>query len=82
MAFGTGTQVLSTTAAQLPNHPCSGVIINNDDAAIAVLIGATSGAQNLKLAAANQSGFIPVRNSNLIWVKSASGTPTVSFLWL
>lgn len=82
MALGTGTQVLSTTAAKLPDHPCQAVILNNDDAAIAMQIGGNSTTQNLKLPPAQQSAMIPVRNTNQLWIKSASGTPTVSFLWI
>lgn len=80
MAFGTATKALSTTAAALGNNPCSEVCINNDDASIAILVG-NSSAQNFKVAAGTNSGPIKIRNTNQVYVKSASGTPTCSYRW-
>lgn len=81
MALGTGTQALSTTAVQLPNHPCNEATVFNDDGAIVIKVGNAS-AQNASIAVGSNSGPIQVRNTNQLWVKSASGTPTCSFLWV
>lgn len=74
------TMALSTTAAAMPNHPCRWVIINNDDASIAMKLG-DSGSQDLTIPAGANTGPLPVRNTNQIYLKSASGTPTISYLW-
>lgn len=79
MALHTYTQVLSTTALQLPNHPCKGVQIHNDDASIAIKIGENSTTQNLTVAPGGSTSRIEIGNTNMIWVKSASGTPTCSY---
>lgn len=78
---GTAQQVLSTTAARLGNNQCNDVCVNNDDASIAILIGFVSGTQLFKVAPNTNSGPIQVRNTNAIFVKSASGTPTCSYRW-
>lgn len=78
---GTATQALTTAAVQLPNHPCFDVCVNNDDAAIAITIGFDGTTQSFKIAAGTNSSLIRVRNTNKLWVKAASGTPTCSFRW-
>lgn len=80
MAFATATLVLSTAAAALGNHPCSNVVLHNDDASINMLVG-NSAAQNFSMGPGQTSGPIKVRNTNQVYVKSASGTPTVSYHW-
>jgi hypothetical protein len=79
MAALTGTQVLSTAALQLPSAPCVQASIRNNDASIAILIGFTSTAQNYTIPAGGEV-TIRVRNVNRLWAKSASGTPTLSYL--
>lgn len=81
MALGSSTQVLSTTAVALPNHPCNQATIYNDDASIAILVGNSAG-QSAKVPPLTNSGPIQIRNTNALYVKSASGTPTCSFLWV
>jgi predicted RNA methylase len=77
--IGTGTKVLSTTAAALGALACHQVVVHNDDAAIAIKIGNAS-AQNYTVTAGGSSGPIAVTNINQVYVKSASGTPTCSYI--
>jgi hypothetical protein len=79
MARVSGTQALSTTAVQLPNQSCNWASIRNNDAAIAVLIGWTSATQSYTIPA-GQHAQVKVTNLNQLWAKSASGTPTLSYL--
>lgn len=79
MARASGTQALSTTAVQLPAQPCTRVALTNNDAAIAMLIGWNSTTQSYTLAA-GQSVVVKCSNLNQLWAKSASGTPTLSYL--
>lgn len=79
MARATGTQALSTTAVQLPAQPCRGAIIANNDAAINVLVGWNSTTQALVVAPGN-SVHIECGNLNQLYAKSASGTPSLSYL--
>jgi hypothetical protein len=79
MALNSGTQALSTTAVNLGNGPCRGVQVHNNDAAIAILVG-NAGAQNYTVAPGGSTGRIEVGNRNMVYVKSASGTPTCSWL--
>lgn len=80
MAVTSGTNVLSVTAEQLASQPCRSVIIHNNDGSINVLIGGTQAAQNFTLGPGQTTGAIQVNNANQIWLKAASGTPTVSYL--
>ena len=80
MAMGSGTKALSTTPVQLhAGRPCAEVTVCNDDAAIDILIGHVSGTQSFRVKPGTNSGPMHVRNLNLVWVKSASGTPTCSY---
>lgn len=79
MALGSATQALSTTAAALANHPCRFVTITNNDASISMLLG-NSASQSLTLKPATSITF-PINNTNKIYAKSASGTPTLSYMW-
>jgi hypothetical protein len=79
MARATGTQALSTTPVQLPAQPCLEVAITNNDASIAMLIGWTVGTQNFTLPA-TQTVVIQATNLNQLYAKSASGTPTLSYI--
>jgi hypothetical protein len=77
--IGTGTKVLSVTAATLGNLSCHQVVVHNDDGAIAIKIGNAS-AQNYTVSAGQSSGPIQVTNINQVYVKSASATPTCSYI--
>lgn len=77
--LGTGTKVLSTTAAVLGALSCHQVVVHNDDASIAIKVGNAT-AQNYTVTAGGNSGPIAVTNINQVYVKSASGTPTCSYL--
>lgn len=79
MALDTGTQVLSTTAIQLPSQPCTRVNITNNDASISILIGWTQAKQSLTVPPLGGK-YIRTSNLNRIWAKSASGTPTLSYM--
>ena len=79
MARDTGTQALSTTAVQLPAQPCLEVALTNNDASIAMLIGWTSSKQSFTLPA-TQTVVVQATNLNQLWAKSASGTPTLSYI--
>lgn len=79
MARATGTQALSTSPVQLPNQSCTQVSLRNNDAAIAMLIGWSSGTQTYTIPAA-QEVTIRTTNLNMLWAKSASGTPTLSYI--
>lgn len=78
---GTAQQALTTAAVELPNHPCRELCVNNDDASIAITIGYDSTTQLFKVAPGTNSGVIHLGNTNKLWVKAASGTPTCSFRW-
>lgn len=80
MAAGTATQVLSTTAARLGNHPCKQAYVRNDDASITILVGYSAAVMDFEILAGASEEF-DVRNTNLIFVKSASGTPTAQYRW-
>lgn len=80
MAFGTATKALTTTASALANNPCSQVVVFNDDAAIVIKVG-NAAAQNVSVQVGSSSSVIRVRNTNQVYVKSASGTPTCSYHW-
>jgi len=79
MARATGTQALSTTAVQLPAQPCLEVALTNNDASIAMLIGWNAITQSFTLAAGS-SVVIQAQNLNQLYAKSASGTPTLSYI--
>lgn len=81
MARATGTQALSTTAVQLPNQaaPSGWVGIRNNDGAIAILIGWNATTQSYTIPAGQQQQ-IRCQNLNQLWAKSASGTPTLSYI--
>lgn len=79
MARSTGTQALSTTPIQLPNQPCLEVAIRNNDASIAILIGWTATTQ-LYTIPAGGSEIVQAQNLNQLYAKSASGTPTLSYI--
>jgi hypothetical protein len=79
MARATGTQVLSTSAVQLPAQPCRAAHLRNNDAAIAMLVGWNSTTQSFTIPAGG-SERIECGNLNQLYVKSASGTPTLSYL--
>lgn len=79
MARVSGTQALSTSALQLPAQPCRAVNLRNNDASINMLIGWNSTAQSYSLAPL-QSCRVECTNLNQLWAKSASGTPTLSYL--
>lgn len=79
MARVTGTQALSTTAVQLPAQPCKAVNLRNNDAAIAMLVGWNSTTQSYTIPA-GQYARIECANLNQLYAKSASGTPTLSYL--
>jgi hypothetical protein len=79
MARATGTQALSTTAVQLPAQPCLEVVLANNDASIAMLIGWSAGTQSFTLAA-GQNVVVQATNLNQLYAKSASGTPTLSYI--
>lgn len=78
MALQSGTLALSVTAAALSAGPCREVSIHNNDGAINVLVG-NSTAQNYSLGA-GQTVKLAVANRNQVWLKSASATPTVSWI--
>lgn len=80
MAAGTATQATSTTAARLGNHPCRKAYVRNDDASIVVLAGYSASVMDWEILAGEDAEF-EVRNTNQIFVKSASGTPTVQYRW-
>jgi hypothetical protein len=79
MARATGTQALSVTAIQLPAQPCLEVAITNNDASIAMLIGWNATTQSFTLPA-TQTVVIQATNLNQLYAKSASGTPTLSYI--
>jgi hypothetical protein len=79
MARVTGTQALSTTALQLPSQPCTRVNLRNNDASIAMLIGWNSTTQSFTIPAGGGAS-IRLTNLNQLWAKSASGTPTMSYI--
>ena len=79
MARATGTQALSTTAVQLPAQPCKAVLVTNNDASIAMLLGWNSTTQSFTLRPST-SVRIECGNLNQLYAKSASGTPTLSYL--
>jgi hypothetical protein len=79
MAVQSGTQALSTTAAHLGNAACKGIQVHNNDASIAILVGG-QGSQTYTVAPGTSTGRIEVQNRNQVYVKSASGTPTCSWL--
>lgn len=76
-----GSQATSTTAAALNgavSQTVSEVIVQNRDTVINLLVGnATS--QSISLVP-GAFAVIPVDNLNKVFVKSASGTPTVAWL--
>jgi predicted RNA methylase len=76
--IGTGTKVLSVTAATLGNLACHQVEVHNDDGAINMKVGNAS-AQNYTLGPGN-SVQIQCTNINQVYIKSASATPTCSYL--
>jgi hypothetical protein len=80
MALGSDTQALTTTAAALNAHPCTEASVHNNDAAINVLVG-NAAAQNYTLGP-GQTVRLRVKNTNQIYAKSASGTPTLSMIWV
>ena len=80
MAKATGTQALSTTAVQLPAQTCTEVVLTNNDASIAMLLGWNSTTQSFTLPAGQTMSVRGVRNLNELYAKSASGTPTLSYL--
>jgi hypothetical protein len=61
----------------LPNLSATDVSIHNNDGSINVLVG-NAAAQNFSLGA-GQTLHCRVVNLNQIWVRSASGTPTLSY---
>jgi hypothetical protein len=76
-----GSQATSTTAAPLnggTSQAVSEVLVTNRDAAIAMLVGSAT-SQSTPLPAGAYV-VIPVDDLNKVYVKSASGTPTVSWL--
>lgn len=80
MAITSGVMALSTTAAAMPNGPCRyGVHIRNDDGSIVALVGNAS-AQSYELLA-GESVYIQCRNINQVYIKSASGTPNVQYIY-
>lgn len=79
MARATGTQALSVAAIQLPAQPCNRVSLRNNDAAIAMLIGWNTTTQSYTLPA-GAAVEIRCQNLNQLWAKSASATPTLSYL--
>jgi hypothetical protein len=79
MARASGTQALSTTAVRLPAQACTQVAITNNDASIAMLLGWNSTTQSFTLTAGSTVTF-RVTNLNNLYAKSASGTPTLSYL--
>lgn len=78
MARATGTQALSTAALQLPSQPCTQVNIRNNDAAIAMQIGFNATTQSYTIPPGGSDTF-RVGNLNMLWAKSSSGTPTLSY---
>lgn len=79
MALGSGTLVLSTAAAAVAQQPCIEASLHNNDAAINMLVGNAS-AQNYTLGP-GQTVRLRVKNLNQVYVKSASATPTLSYIW-
>jgi len=79
VAVNSGTLALTTTAVQLGSRSIKGVTIHNNDGSINVLVGG-AGTQSFTISPGGTSGRIVVANLNQVWVKSASGTPTVSWL--
>lgn len=79
--FIAGSQATSTTAAALNggnSQACQELIVQNVDAAIVLHFGdANSQPMNL---AAGASITLKVRDVRDVWVKSASGTPTVAWI--
>lgn len=79
MAVNSGTMATNaSTATPLTAGACREVTIHNDDASIVVKVG-NAGAQNYSLGA-GQACHVQVSNRNQVYVKSASATPTVSWL--
>ncbi len=79
MAQASGTQALSTTAIQLPSVAGNEVSIRNNDASISMLIGVNATTQSYTLPPLTEVSF-RLKNLNNLWAKSASGTPTLSYL--
>lgn len=79
MARATGTQALTTAAVQLPAQPCIEVAITNNDASIAILLGWNVTTQSFTLPAGG-TVVVQANNLNQLYAKSASGTPTLSYI--
>lgn len=79
MARATGTQALSTNAVQLPAQPCIEVALSNPDAAIAMSIGWSATTQTFVLPPGS-TVVIQATNLNQLWAKSASATPTLTYI--
>jgi hypothetical protein len=73
-----GPTATSTVAAPIAAGPCTEVTVRNEDGAINMKVGNAS-AQNYTLGPGN-AVKLRVTNRNLVWVKSASATP--SYTWI
>jgi hypothetical protein len=74
-----GVATLSTSAAAIGSQPCSEVLLQSDpDNAVNVFVGSAS-AQPIQLAPGDAL-VLAVTNINLVYAKSASGTPTLNWL--
>ena len=90
---GTGNRACTTTAEQLPAHACRMVkLVAASANAGKVYVGfantvvGTQGADNevtgIELSAGQDSGWIPVSDTSMIWVYGSAATQNVSFMWL
>lgn len=78
--LASGTKALSVTAAAVANQPCHELTIHNEEPA---------GGINLKVGNATAQNFtvsplgsvkLMVTNANQVYVKSASGTPNMTWI--
>ncbi len=79
MALGSGSVATAVTAAAVAQQPCNEASLHNNDGSINMLVGNAS-AQNYTLGP-GQTVRLRVKNLNQVYVKSASATPTLSYIW-
>lgn len=75
------TLVTSVTAVALEDINCEAVVIQNDPgSAVNILFGGPD-AQTMVLEP-GASMSLNIKNTNRLWVRSASGTPTLNYMTL
>jgi hypothetical protein len=74
-----GQLTATTAAANLGNHPCSSVAVQNDPGSSVNLLVGDATSQPFALQA-GQSITIPCANTSQVYVKSASATATVNWI--